>query len=73
MYRIVLKNVGKDMLNKDFTVDAGNITGATVKAFKACEGILGLDEWFHFSVVGDELFIIRCGVTVGSLSITKLN
>lgn len=72
MYRIALKNVGKDMVNRDKIVAASDINVATVSAYRMVSLILGDDVPFHFSVVGDEIAVVSDNITVGSLTITKL-
>lgn len=73
MFKIVLKNVGKDMVNKDFTTKSNNMNEAVVVAFAAVRDILGLDKTFIFAVVEREIHIKAHGVTVGSLTITKVH
>lgn len=72
MYRIVLKNVGYDMVNKEFTSNAISMNGAVVDAFTECRTVLGFDKKLSFSVVGEEISITIKGNCVGSLTITKL-
>lgn len=73
MFRVVLKNVGKDMVNKDFVVDTTNVSEVTCKAFSACIEILGTAERLMFELIGVEINIMVCNTIVGSLTITKLH
>ena len=73
MFKVVLKNVGSDMVNKEFVVHCRDINVVSHQAFKACKDILGYGSGVLFKVVGEEILITRDDITVGSLSITKLN
>jgi len=73
MYRIVLKNVGKDMVNKDRIVAVFDINSATVLAYDMVKSVLEYGKSFHFSVVGDDILVIVDDITVGSLTMTKLH
>jgi len=73
MFRVVLKNVGSDMVNRDFTVDTTDINVAVVRASVVCDSILGGGEGIVFSVVGVEIYIMKDELCAGSVEITKLS
>lgn len=79
-FKVALKNVGRNMVNKDFTVSSGNIEVAVAEAFLKCQSILGEGREFIFSqvyelylrkVVSKEIRIMIGNVCAGSLTITK--
>lgn len=72
MYKVVLKNVGKSMVNRDFIINANSMNGLLAVVYGYIMKILGADCKFGFSVDDDEVLIIHCCLTVGSFSVTKL-
>jgi len=73
MFRVVLKNVGKDMVNREFIAGSSDINEVVMGAFEVCGGILGYDSSLHFEGAGDEMNIMLHKTCVGSLTITKLH
>lgn len=73
MYRIVLKNMGKGMVNRDFVVETNNTNIAVARAFEECRKVLGDIRGLVFKVFGDEINVNVYNVCVGSLTITRLS
>ena len=73
MFKVTLKNVGRDMVNRDFVVHSNDMNEVVAKTFKACGDILGRYNEFRFKVEDEEINIVVHTIVVGSVTITKFN
>jgi len=73
MYKISLKDLGRNRVTKDVNASVDTIEEAEVYAIGICKAILGYTEFRLQDVRNADYVITKYDILVGSLTITKLS